>query len=65
MGVFRLFHGCFKDTSRLFQEFYNVILEYVMEVPTVFLGSFFQNEFARVNEITSAHKSKYFLAKIS
>ena len=61
MGVFRLFHG----GSRILQEFYNVILEYVMEVPMVFLGSFFQNEFARVNEITSAHKSKYFLTKIS
>ena len=57
-------HGCFQ-TSRFFQEFYNVILEYVMEVPTVFLGSFFQNEFAQVTEMTSANKSKYFLTKIS
>ena len=49
MGVFGLFHGCFKDTSRLFQEFFNVILEYVIEVPEVFLGYFFPIEFTWVN----------------
>ena len=40
MGVFRLFHGCFKDTPRLFQEYFNVILEYIMGVTRVFLGGF-------------------------
>ena len=65
MGVFGLFHGCFKDTSRLFQEFFNVILEYVIEVPEVFLGYFFPIELTWVTEMTSVHKSKHFLTKIS
>ena len=38
--VFRLFHGCFKGTSRLFQECFDVILENVTGVPRVFLGNF-------------------------
>ena len=35
MGVLRLFQGCFKDTLRLFQEYFNAILEYAMVVPGV------------------------------
>ena len=36
MGVFGLFHGCFKDTSRSFPKGFNVILEYVMKVSREF-----------------------------
>ena len=61
MGVFRLFHLCFKNTSRLFQECFNVIVEYLMEVQRIFIGRFFQIEFAWVTEITSVHKHKPFL----
>ena len=32
MGVFGLFHGCFKDTSRFFPECFNVILGYVSDL---------------------------------
>ena len=60
-GVFRIFHGCFKDTSRLFQESFNLILEYVMEVPRVFLGIFIPIKFAYITEMTSVHNSKPFL----
>ena len=63
MGVFRLFHGCFKVTSRLFHECFNVIFEYVMGVPGVFLGCFCLIEFAWVAAMTSVRKSDPFLDK--
>ena len=40
MGDFRLVHWCFKATSRLFQDCFNVIFEYVKGVPGGFLGPF-------------------------
>ena len=65
MGVFGLFLGWFKDTSRLFQECFNVILEYAIEGPRVFLEYFFPIELIWVTEMTFVHKSKHFLTKIS
>ena len=46
MGVFRLFNGCFNGTSRLFQERFDAILEYVTGVPAVFVGCYCPIEFA-------------------
>ena len=63
MGVFRLFYVCFKGTSRLFQECFNVIIEYVTGVPGVFLGSFFTFEFAWVAANASVFKVNLFLTK--
>ena len=63
MGDFGLFRGRFKDTSRLFQEPFNVILVNVIEVPRVSLGPFFPIKFAYVTEMTSVHKSNHFLTK--
>ena len=57
LGVFRLLHGCFKGTSRLFQVHFNVILESVMGVSRVFLGCFCPIEFALVAALTSVYKS--------
>ena len=59
-GVFRAFHGCFKGTSRLFQECFNLILEYVTGVPGVFFGSFFPFEFAWVVAMASVCKINLF-----
>ena len=38
MGALRLFYGCFYGTSRLFQEFFDVIFEFVMGVLRLFLS---------------------------
>ena len=65
MGVFGLFLGWLKDTSRLFQECFNVILKYAIEGPRVFLEYFFPIELIWVTEMTFVHKSKHFLTKIS
>ena len=61
--VFRLFHGCFKGTSKLFQEYFNVILECVMGVPRVLLGCFCPMKFTLVAVLTYVHNSKPFLTK--
>ena len=63
-GVFRLFHGYFKGTSRLFQENFNVILEYVNDVPRVLLGCFCPIQFALVAALTSVRKNKIIFDKI-
>ena len=59
--VFRPFNGCSKNTSWLFQECFNVIIEHVIEVVRVFLEPFFSIEFAWVTKMTSVTKSKPFL----
>ena len=51
--------------SRFFQDYFNVILEYVMGVPRVFLVCFCSIDVALVAALTSAHKSKPFLMKTS
>ena len=58
MGVFRLFHGCFKGTSQLFQECFNVILEYVTGVRGVLRA--FPFEFAWVAAMASVCKVNLF-----
>ena len=60
MGVFKLFHGCFKGTSRLCQEYFYVILGYATVVSRVFLACFCPIEFAYicVAEKTSVQKNK-------
>ena len=65
MGVFRLFHWCFKGTSRLLQECFDMILEHMMGVPRVFLGCFCSIEFGWVAAMTSVPKRKPLLTKIS
>ena len=52
MDVFRLFHGCLNGTSGIFQEYFNVILDYVVVVS----GCFCPIEFAWVTEKTYIHK---------
>ena len=56
-GVFGLFHGCFKGTSRLFREYFSVILEYIIGLPMAFLGCFYPIEFELVVALTCVHKS--------
>ena len=63
MGVFRVFHGCFKGTSQLFQKCFNVILENDAGVPVVFLGPFFPIEFAWEAAMASVSKVNLFLTK--
>ena len=63
MGVFRIFHGCFKGTSRLFQDCFNVKLQYVKGVPGVFLRPFCPIEFVWVAAMASVCKVSLFLTK--
>ena len=65
VGGFRLFYWCFMGTSRLFQECFYVILEYVTGVPRLLQGCFCQIELPWVAVMTSVHKSKPFLTKPS
>ena len=55
----------FKGDLRLFQEYFNVILEFVMSVPRVFLGCFCPIELTLVADLTSVYRSKPFFDKKS
>ena len=50
-------------TSRTFQEYYSVILEYIMGVPSGFFGCFCLIEFAWAAAMTTVHKSKPIIDK--
>ena len=58
---FRLIPGF----SRVYQNYLDMILEYVTGVPRVFLGCFCPIEISWVAAMTSIHKSKPFLIKTS
>ena len=63
MGAFRLFHECLKGTSRLYQDCFNVNLQYLKGVPGVFLRPFCPIEFVWVAAMASVCKVNLFLTK--
>ena len=63
MGVFQAILWVFKGTFRLFQECFDVILEYVTGVPRVFSGCSCPIEFAWEAAMNYVHKNTPFFDK--